>query len=82
MKYKYLDEFYKAAYINPQNIVLQQIDTFGNRMSIFIIVEKGDNIRIIQADGAKDEPIKWSNIKDIILSNNQFEELKKIGGVE
>jgi hypothetical protein len=81
MKYKYLDQFYKVAYIIPQDIVLQQIDTFGNRMSIFI-VEKGDNIRIIQADGAKDEPIKWSNIKDIILSNNQFEELKKIGGVE
>lgn len=81
MKYKYLDVFYKAAYINPQNIILQHIDVFGNRISIFII-EQGDNIRLIQADGVKDEPIKWSNTKDMILSKSQFEELKKIGGVK
>jgi hypothetical protein len=78
-EYKYIDEFYKAAYISPQNIVLQQIDTFGNRIRIFII-EQDDNIRLIKADGDKDKPIKWSNTKHMILSNNEFEELKKIGG--
>lgn len=79
MKYKYLYEFYKAACISPQNIVLQQIDTFGNRIRIFII-EQDDNIRLIKADGDKDDPIRWINIKHMILSNNEFEELKKIGG--
>ncbi|WP_446897723.1 hypothetical protein ACSVC9_12100 [Clostridium sp. LBM24168] len=81
MKYKYLNEFYKAAYINPQNIVLQDINYFGNMVSIYI-VEQNDNTRIIKADGDKDKLIKWSNIKDMILNKSQFKELKRIGGVE
>lgn len=73
-KYQYLQEFYKIAFIKPKNIAVQQIDYFGNRVSIFVI-EKNESIRIIQADSAIDKPIKWGNVKDMILNENQLEQL-------
>jgi hypothetical protein len=76
-QYKYLDKFYQTAYISPDNIVLQDIDIFGSRVSIFI-VERKDNIRLIQASGNKDKPIKWGNIKDMILSESQLEKLLEL----
>ncbi|MFC0906249.1 hypothetical protein ACFHWD_16345 [Clostridium sp. MT-14] len=76
-EYKYLPEFYQTAYISPDNIVLQDIDIFGSRVSIFIVEQK-DNIRIIKADGNKDKPISWNNIKDMILGESQIEQLLQL----
>jgi hypothetical protein len=76
-EYKYLQEFYKTAYISPDNIVLQDIDIFGSRVSIFIVEQKG-NIRIIKADGNKDKPISWNGIKDMILNESQLQELLQL----
>lgn len=76
-QYKYIDKFYETAYISPDNIVLQDIDIFGTRVSIFIVEQKGDT-RIIKGDGNKDKPISWNNIKDMILSESQLKELLQL----
>ena len=76
-EYRYLNKFYETAYINPKNIVLQDIDIFGSRVSIFIVEQKA-NIRFIQADGNKDKPIIWNNIKDMILNESQLQELLQL----
>lgn len=76
-EYRYLNKFYETAYINLKNIVLQDINIFGSRVSIFVVEQKGLT-RIIKGEGNKDKPISWNGINDMILNESQLKELLEL----
>ncbi|MDP4143109.1 MAG: hypothetical protein Q8936_01320 [Bacillota bacterium] len=78
-EYKYLDQFYKDAFIKKENIVLQNIRVSENGICYIQIAEKTDfGVTVTTAMGKADKIIRPEDIDRIPLNRYLVEDLYKI----
>jgi hypothetical protein len=78
--YKYLKEFYKSALIDPEKIILEEVDIAKDFVCIYIVTRNKNMFDVYTAVGSIDKPIKDKSINHVLLFekrlNKLFEQIK------
>lgn len=79
-EYKYLDQFYKDALIDPKQIIVQEVDITKDFVCIYIVTKNKNMFDIFTAVGDIDKPVDRNRIKHVLIFEKQlnrlFEQLK------
>jgi hypothetical protein len=76
-EYKFMEEFYKSAYIKPDKIIFQNIETVQDQLFILVLEKEGRICIITKGTGIVSEPIPQEDIQQIILGHIEIQKLKE-----
>ncbi|AJA48666.1 hypothetical protein CPAST_c25970 [Clostridium pasteurianum DSM 525 = ATCC 6013] len=76
-EYKFLDQFYKDALIDPKQIVFKEVNVSDLFVTIYIVAKNKNMFDIFTAVGDIDKPIKNESINHVLVFENQLKKLCK-----
>lgn len=76
-EYKYLEQFYNNTSIDPENIILEEVDIAGNNVCIYIVTREKSAFYIFTAVGDTDKPIDRDRINHVLIFESQIKQLFK-----
>lgn len=76
-EYKYLNQFYQSALIDPKEIVFKEVNVSDLFVTIYVVTKNKNMLDIFTVVGDIDKPIKNESINHVLVFQNQLEKLCK-----